>query len=77
MTEPRDIRRAPKATGDLLDPKNDYVFKRLFVRRPQLLVALINAVRPDAPPGTLGTGHPLSGLGTGHPLSAFCFVARS
>ena len=30
---------------DLLDPKNDYVFKRLFVRAPRLLVALINAVR--------------------------------
>ena len=35
---------------DLLDPKNDYVFKRLFVRRPALLVPLINAVRVGEPP---------------------------
>ena len=35
---------------DLLDPKNDYVFKRLFVRAPRLLVALINAVRHAEPP---------------------------
>ncbi|EIC22303.1 conserved hypothetical protein, putative transposase or invertase [Thiorhodovibrio frisius] len=38
---------------DLLDPKNDYVFKRLFVRAPELLVALINAVR-------VGEGAPIS-----------------
>ena len=37
---------------DLLDPKNDYVFKRLFADDPALLVALINAVRPHAPPIT-------------------------
>jgi predicted transposase/invertase (TIGR01784 family) len=37
---------------DLLDPKNDYVFKRLFADAPGLLVALINAVRDRAPPIT-------------------------
>ncbi|QFY88725.1 Rpn family recombination-promoting nuclease/putative transposase [Magnetovirga frankeli] len=35
---------------DLLDPKNDYVFKRLFAEAPALLAALINAVRSDKPP---------------------------
>ena len=34
----------------LLDPKNDFVFKRLFVGSPELLADLINAVRNDAPP---------------------------
>jgi predicted transposase/invertase (TIGR01784 family) len=34
---------------DLLDPTNDYVFKRLFVEAPELLVALINDLRPDLP----------------------------
>jgi predicted transposase/invertase (TIGR01784 family) len=34
----------------LLDPKNDYVFKRLFADEPELLIALINAVRYRAPP---------------------------
>ncbi|KAA6185101.1 Rpn family recombination-promoting nuclease/putative transposase [Thiohalocapsa marina] len=34
---------------DLLDPKNDYVFKRLFGEAPDLLVALINDLRPDLP----------------------------
>jgi len=38
-----------KPARDLLDPKNDYVFKRLFVRAPRLLVALINAVRHTDP----------------------------
>ena len=33
----------------LLDPTNDYVFKRLFVEAPELLVALINDLRPDLP----------------------------
>jgi len=33
----------------LLDPTNDYVFKRLFVDAPDLLVALINDLRPDLP----------------------------
>ena len=30
----------------LLDPKNDYVFKRLFAGDPELTVALINDLRP-------------------------------
>lgn len=34
----------------LLDPKNDYVFKRLLADEPALLLALINAVRRRAPP---------------------------
>ncbi|MEA1053211.1 Rpn family recombination-promoting nuclease/putative transposase [Lamprobacter modestohalophilus] len=33
----------------LLDPTNDYVFKRLFADAPDLLVALINDLRPDLP----------------------------
>ncbi len=33
----------------LLDPTNDYVFKRLFGEAPELLVALINDPRPDLP----------------------------
>ncbi|MBK5969582.1 hypothetical protein CCR91_12595 [Thiorhodovibrio winogradskyi] len=41
--------RPVDTSPDLLDPKNDYVFKRLFVRAPELLVALINAVRPERP----------------------------
>jgi len=36
-------------TSTLLDPKNDYVFKRLFAETPKLLIALINAVRADEP----------------------------
>jgi len=36
-------------TSTLLDPKNDYVFKRLFAEVPRLLIALINAVRADEP----------------------------
>jgi len=35
---------------DLLDPRNDYVFKRLFAEAPALLVSLINAVRRDRVP---------------------------
>jgi predicted transposase/invertase (TIGR01784 family) len=35
--------------AELLDPKNDYVFKRLFAEAPELLVALINELRPDLP----------------------------
>ena len=35
---------------DLLDPKNDFVFKKLFATSPTLLAALINAVRSDEPP---------------------------
>lgn len=34
---------------DLLDPKNDYVFKRLLADSPLLLTSLINAVRHDQP----------------------------
>jgi predicted transposase/invertase (TIGR01784 family) len=37
-------------TTTLLDPTNDYVFKRLFARNPDLVVALINDIRPDLPP---------------------------
>ena len=33
----------------LLDPKNDYVFKRLFAGDADLTVALINDLRPDLP----------------------------
>lgn len=34
----------------LLDPKNDFVFKRLFADAPELLAELINAIRYDRPP---------------------------
>lgn len=34
---------------ELLDPTNDYVFKRLFAKAPDLLVDLINDLRPDLP----------------------------
>jgi len=34
----------------LLDPKLDFVFKRLFSESPDLLADLINSVRTDAPP---------------------------
>lgn len=37
------------AMAALLDPKNDYVFKRLFADNPELAVALINDLRPDLP----------------------------
>ena len=33
----------------LLDPTNDFVFKRLFAGAPELLVHLINDLRPDLP----------------------------
>lgn len=33
----------------LLDPKNDYIFKRIFTANPDALVALINDLRPDLP----------------------------
>ena len=36
-------------TTDLLDPCNDYVFKRLFAVSPVLLADLINAVRSEEP----------------------------
>ncbi|BBE11120.1 hypothetical protein HH1059_17630 [Halorhodospira halochloris] len=32
---------------ELLSPTNDYVFKRLFAEAPDLLVDLINDLRPD------------------------------
>ena len=35
---------------DVLNPTNDYVFKRLFADAPELLVRLINDLRPQAPP---------------------------
>ena len=35
--------------SELLDPTNDYVFKRLFAEAPDLLVDLINDMRPDLP----------------------------
>lgn len=35
--------------SELLDPTNDYVFKRLFAEAPELLVDLINDLRPDLP----------------------------
>jgi predicted transposase/invertase (TIGR01784 family) len=34
----------------LLDPKNDYIFKRLFATAPHLLTALINSVRHEEEP---------------------------
>lgn len=39
-------------TPTLLDPKNDYVFKRLFSTAPDPLVSVINAVRVGEPPIT-------------------------
>ena len=33
----------------LLDPKNDYVFKRVFANAPELLIQLINDIRQDEP----------------------------
>jgi len=36
-------------THTLLDPTNDYVFKRVFVGDPALLMSLINDLRPDLP----------------------------
>ena len=40
---------AERPMTQLLDPTNDYVFKRLFAEAPGLLVALINDLRPDLP----------------------------
>jgi len=34
----------------LLDPKNDFVLKKLFVESPDLLADLINAARSDEDP---------------------------
>lgn len=41
----------------LLDPRNDYVFKRLFVQSLPLLSDLINAVRASEPPVTVVSVH--------------------
>jgi len=41
------------APAPLLDPKNDFVFKKLFAGAPLLLAALINAVRSNEPPVTV------------------------
>lgn len=35
--------------SELLDPTNDYFFKRLFAEAPDLLVDFINDLRPDLP----------------------------
>jgi len=35
--------------SELLNPTNDYVFKRLFAEAPDLLLTLINDLRPDLP----------------------------
>ena len=51
----------------LLDPKNDYVFFRVFSEEPALLVDLINVVRRDEPAivevslTDLRTGTPVEG----------------
>ena len=37
-------------TTPMLDPKNDFIFKKLFVMAPTLLIALINAVRTEEVP---------------------------
>ena len=36
--------------AELLNPTNDYVFKRLFSESPDVLASLINDLRPQAPP---------------------------
>ena len=41
------------ASAPLLDPRNDYVFKRIFASRLGLLNDLVNAIRGDAAPLTL------------------------
>jgi predicted transposase/invertase (TIGR01784 family) len=43
---------SPIPADTLLDPKNDYVFFRVFSEEPDLLVDLINVVRRDEPPIT-------------------------
>ncbi|MBK5937713.1 Rpn family recombination-promoting nuclease/putative transposase [Halochromatium roseum] len=42
--------KASQPDFELLDPKNDYVFFRIFSEEPELLVDLINAVRGHEPP---------------------------
>jgi predicted transposase/invertase (TIGR01784 family) len=41
------------ASAPLLDPRNDYVFKRIFASHIELLNDLVNVVRGDAAPLTL------------------------
>ncbi|MFZ9813625.1 MAG: Rpn family recombination-promoting nuclease/putative transposase, partial [Burkholderiaceae bacterium] len=41
------------ASAPLLDPRNDYVFKRIFASRLGLLNDLVNVIRGDAAPLTL------------------------
>ncbi|MFZ9813022.1 MAG: PD-(D/E)XK nuclease family transposase [Burkholderiaceae bacterium] len=41
------------ASAPLLDPRNDYVFKRIFASHLSLLNDLVNVVRGDAAPLTL------------------------
>ena len=50
MNESKPTRPLSKSPRLLLDPKNDYVFKRLFTQAPELLVSLINAIRDREPP---------------------------
>ena len=50
MNEGKPTRPLSKSPRLLLDPKNDYVFKRLFTQAPELLVSLINAIRDREPP---------------------------
>ena len=48
-----DLMPVPTLAGldfPLLDPRNDYVFKRIFADDPALLSDLINAIRADAVP---------------------------
>jgi hypothetical protein len=40
---------APVPDAGLLDPKDDDVFKRVFGEAPELVVTLINDLRPDLP----------------------------
>ncbi len=44
---------ANRKQTDLLDPRNDYVFKRLFADEPELLIELINAIRYRETPITV------------------------
>ena len=50
MNESKPTRSLSKSPRLLLDPKNDYVFERLFTQGPELLVSLINAIRDREPP---------------------------
>jgi predicted transposase/invertase (TIGR01784 family) len=62
-SSPSDSSRAVSANSDssastvssslLLDPRNDYVFKRIFAQRVDLLSDLVNVIRGDAAPLTL------------------------